>query len=132
MAPERPPEPRSRGFRGVLTRKIGPLPTWVWVLLITAMILAWVVLKGRKGKKAQPPASSGGRGQVPQFVNQTYTTVSPPPAPDQDGDEDEGDEDVRGRKIGPPVTVPPHHPKPHRRRPHPPRDRATPRPQLPA
>jgi hypothetical protein len=81
-APEAPP--RSGGGN-VLTRKLGPLPTWVWVAIVSAIILAYVVIKqrGSSSSTASGSGTTADASQVPQFVNQTYTTVSPPAAPDQ-------------------------------------------------
>jgi hypothetical protein len=122
MPPERT-EPQRKGLKGTLTRKIGPLPTWVWVLIVVAIILVWVVLKQRKGRQQAEPARVSA-GQVPQFVNQTFTNVGPPGPPDEDEDEDEDHRPPRShpvrqfpepgplprrgngdhtRKIGPPV-----------------------------
>lgn len=88
----------------MLTRKIGPLPTWVWVTIVAAGIIGWAYF--RTGKNTAAPASSGS-SQVPQFVNQTFTTVEPP-APEEpeprtrqhhrrDRDHDKDDDDKRGK-----------------------------------
>ena len=114
MPPE-PSEPRQKGLKGTLKHKIGPLPTWAWVAIVAGVIVAWAYWKNRQAGTTPTPATTGS-GQVPQFVNQTYTTVSPPPAPDQDQDEDktpdkdvDHDQDVDrkhpkppGRREGPP------------------------------
>lgn len=88
MAPEAPPAavPPSRdsGGRGnVLTRKIGPLPTWAWVAIVAAVLLGWAYYRNRNSSAASSSTDTGttDASQVPQFVNQTFTQVSPPAAP---------------------------------------------------
>jgi hypothetical protein len=81
--------PASSSSKGNLfTRKIGPLSTWVWILLISAPIVLYSFYERSKNAKAAAPATSSATtsgmvsgSQVPQFVNQTYTTVEPPSAP---------------------------------------------------
>lgn len=80
--PEARPRPAGgdggEGFR----KKLGPLPMWGWIAVIGGGLVAWRVWHDRKAGAA---ASSTGTAtsidtssQVPQFVNQTYTTVTPP------------------------------------------------------
>lgn len=131
-APEAPP--RQGGGGNVLTRKLGPLPTWVWVAIVATIILAWVVIRQRgSSSTATTSGTAADASQVPQFVNQTFTTVTPPPAPDQDApapkpppkpdadeEQDEREPPRRGR----------HKPKPKPRpKPHVP-PRRTPKPRL--
>ncbi len=85
MAPEAPPAapaPSARGRAGggnVFTRKIGPLPMWVWLLIGLGLIGAYVYWKrNQAAQQAQPTANAS---QVPQFVNQVYTNQVPPTAP---------------------------------------------------
>jgi hypothetical protein len=79
--PERPAPRQRKGFIGTLTAKIGPLPMWVWVVLVTVILLAW---RWYASKQANTSGTTGtdttAADQVPQFVNQTYTTVTPPAA----------------------------------------------------
>jgi LysM repeat protein len=70
----------------VFTRKIGPLPMWLWVVIIAVPLLVYSLYKQKKS--ATTPSTTGtgtasttSASQVPQFVNQTYTTVIPPAAP---------------------------------------------------
>jgi len=65
---EQPPErgtPQQQPPKGkkenVFTRKIGPLPMWVWLVLIAAAILAYVMFFGKK--KGKGSSSSSARGQ---------------------------------------------------------------------
>lgn len=118
------------GGGNVFTRKIGPLPMWGWMAI--ALLLAVFYYLYRKNTAAKAGSSSpstvntpGGvdASLVPQFVNQTYTNVTPPAAPqvtvnnttpppaappDNDVDTDrhhtnEGDEDNdRDRRFGVP------------------------------
>ena len=99
------PAPAASGGTGTFTRKLGPLPTWAWIVIAVVLLVGVSWFRSR-GKSASPATSAGtspatsGAGQVPQFVNQTYTTVTPPSAP--------------AVQPGGPV-----HPKPPVRRPHP-------------
>lgn len=79
--PEPQPAPRRRGGRaaGLLTERIGPLPMWGWVAIIGGAIIAWRVWSSRQSAAAASAATgSTAADQVPQFVNQTYTTVTAP------------------------------------------------------
>jgi len=81
-APERAPS--SGGGGNVFTHKLGPLPTWVWIVVIGLAIVAWSWWKNKSASAASAAntsASSTPADQVPQFVNQTYTTVQAPAAP---------------------------------------------------
>jgi LysM repeat protein len=80
-APERTPTRSSSGGGNVFTHKLGPLPTWVWIVIIGLAIVAWSWWKNKSASaasSANTAASSTPADQVPQFVNQTYTTVTPP------------------------------------------------------
>jgi LysM repeat protein len=83
---EAPPETRapsrsSSGGGNVLTHRLGPLPTWVWIAIAAALIISyswWKSKSANAASSANTAASSTPADQVPQFVNQTYTTVTPP------------------------------------------------------
>jgi hypothetical protein len=64
----------------IFTRKIGPMPMWAWVTIIGGALLAYYYWKNKTTATTQP-ADTTNASQVPQFVNQTYTTVNPPGAP---------------------------------------------------
>jgi LysM repeat protein len=67
----------------VLTHRLGPLPTWAWISIAAALIIAyswWKSKSANAASSANTAASGTPADQVPQFVNQTYTTVTPPPA----------------------------------------------------
>jgi LysM repeat protein len=82
----------------------------VWVLIIGGLIVGWSLYKSRTSQASTSQASTSA-ADVPQFVNQTYTTVSPPnvtventpPAPDVDTE-------PSFPPIKPPVTRPPAQP----------------------
>jgi hypothetical protein len=76
----------------VFTHKLGPLPMWAWVGIAGAGLVAWRVAAGKKAaaSSSNTPASgtagSGSSGlaggaspyDIPQFVNQTYTSLTAP------------------------------------------------------
>jgi hypothetical protein len=71
------PPPAARG--NVFTRKIGPLPMWAWLGIVLAGIGVWAVIEHKKSSStAASTADETDASQVPQFVNQTYTSPSPP------------------------------------------------------
>jgi len=74
---EMPPEQSGSG--NPLKRKIGPLPTWAWVAIAAGIVIAWAWWRNRTQAATAAPAQDA--GQVPQFVNQTYTSVVPPTPP---------------------------------------------------
>lgn len=78
-APERTPARRGNPF----TTRLGPLPMWAWVAILGTLIIVWSVWKGRQANQATATTAdtSTPADQVPQFVNQTYTTVMPPSVP---------------------------------------------------
>ncbi len=93
----------------VLTHRLGALPTWVWIAIGGGLILLWTVYKGRTQPSSQTTATSATPAdQVPQFVNQTFTTVSPPSTTINITDQDAAQHK---------------HPKPPGKRPPPPKDR---------
>ena len=78
----------------VFTHKLGPLPMWGWVGIAAAVLVAWRVYSAKKNGTSSSTSGSGTSGagssglaggaspyDIPQFVNQTYTTVTGPPAP---------------------------------------------------
>jgi len=91
QAPEAPARPARR--ENVFTRKIGPLPMWGWLLIVGGGIGAWALYSRKQA--GQTTATGTSASQVPQFVNQTYVSPTPPmaPAPGKDKDKDR-DKDV--------------------------------------
>ena len=120
QAAEAPARNPARGKENVFTHKIGPLPMWVWLLISLGILLGWAYYKNRTTSSS--PSSSANASQVPQFVNQTYTTVNPPTSPNprppyppnthpQDHDTDEGhdtDDQGDGNKKCPRKSVKAH------------------------
>lgn len=80
--------PRSSGKLGIWAKKYGPLPAWAWASIGLVIILGVLYLRNKKTASTAASTTSdttaadtAGAGQVPQFVNQTYTTVTPPSSP---------------------------------------------------
>ena len=118
---ETAPEP-ARGKGGnVFTNRIGPLPMWAWVAVIGGVIIAWSFYKNKTSAASTAADTTGtSAADVPQFVNQTYTTVQAPAVQD---DQDTGPAGPPGPPgpAGPPVKVfPPFRPPVPAPRPHPP------------
>jgi hypothetical protein len=83
-----PPETSGGGGGNVFTRKIGPLPMWGWMGIVLLLAVFYYLYKKNSSSTAYSSSPSsvntpGGvdASLVPQFVNQTYTTVEPPTAP---------------------------------------------------
>jgi hypothetical protein len=80
-----PAPPKSGG--NVFTRKLGPLPMWVWMVIALVIAGGYALISRSKSASSQATSTAsnaaGGvdSSLVPQFVNQTYTTVNPPSAP---------------------------------------------------
>lgn len=78
------PASRGGGKLGVWKKKYGPLPLYGWALLLLLAVLGYLYWKNRNSSANNPSSNTPtdtGAGQIPQFVNQTYTTVTPPAAP---------------------------------------------------
>jgi hypothetical protein len=76
---------RTRGRGGnVFTQKIGPLPMWVWLIIAAVLVIGYAWLQSKKAASSSSAATGTATGtnasQVPQFVNQTYVTGTPPSA----------------------------------------------------
>lgn len=84
---EQAPETPGRGTRGgsnMFTQKIGPLPMWAWVGIAAAILVVWRYMAAKNASaasNASTAAATTAADQVPQFVNQTYTTVTAPGSP---------------------------------------------------
>jgi len=89
MAPEAPPAPtaaapaQGKGKGNLFTRKLGPLPMWAWLAIGVAVILGFAYYKSKTSAASSQDQTATGTdaSQVPQFVNQTFTTVTPPTPP---------------------------------------------------
>lgn len=102
---------RARGGN-VFTHKLGPLPMWVWVAIAGAAILGWAYYKNKtsaasSGTAADTTGTSA--SDVPQFVNQTYTTVQAPAVQDEQEPPPSGVQPVPAIPAAyiPPVPKPP-------------------------
>lgn len=81
----------SRPAGNVFTKKIGPLPMWSWMaILLVAVVLYSFYKKSSSASSSANTAADQAAGNapggvdsslVPQFINQTYTNSTPPPAP---------------------------------------------------
>lgn len=78
--------PASSGGGGMLTRKLGPLPTWGWLLIITGLAAGYYLIEKRKtassATTAATTATSTAASNVPDYVFQNYNQIPPTtPAP---------------------------------------------------
>jgi hypothetical protein len=80
-APEAPAP--AGGGSNPLTRKLGPLPVWAWIGVGLGGLLAVMYFKKGSSSTASTTgtATTTGDSQIPQFVNQTYVTGTPPTTP---------------------------------------------------
>lgn len=79
------------GGGNVFMRKIGPLPMWGWMGIALLLAFGFYLLEKHKsgatssqsGQSPNTVNTPGGvdSSLVPQFVNQTYTDVTPPASP---------------------------------------------------
>jgi hypothetical protein len=84
--PDAPATNTGSGKLGVWKKKLGPFPAWLWALLALAAVLIYLWYRHQNSASSSTASDttasdSTGAGQIPQFVNQTYTTVTPPSAP---------------------------------------------------
>lgn len=84
-APEQVPS--SGGGGNPLTRKLGPMPLWAWMLVAFTVALGYAYWRNRQSSSAAATSSGGSTGDtaasadIPQFVNQVYTNPTPPTQP---------------------------------------------------
>jgi len=88
-------QPQSQpqgGLAGTLKSKFGPMPVWVWLALITALLLGyWLLTKNKSGASSGTSGTSG----TPADVGQPGVVVI---NQDEGGDTDQGQ---------PPIPMPP-------------------------
>jgi hypothetical protein len=88
-APARPAPSGGGGKLGVWSKKLGPLPAWGWAAILLVVIIIYMYYRNRNSSttasgsvtSADTANGSTPASDIPQFVNQTYTTVTPPAAP---------------------------------------------------
>lgn len=78
--PEARPSGGGKGFLSTFTNKIGPMPMWVWLVIIAGILIAWRLYEDHvnAASTSTTATDSTAADQVPQFVNQTYTTTTAP------------------------------------------------------
>ena len=118
-APETPKKSDSGGFD--FTKKLGPFPLWLWLALAGGLLFAiYYHFKNAGGSTTTSNLNSTSASQIPQIVNETYTTVQnnipkgPPSNPPVN-------KPPSGPPNGGPVSGPPVHGKPIRVVPRPPK-----------
>ena len=63
------PQPQGTGVGGTLKSKLGPLPTWAWLAIVTVLLLGWYLLQKRKHGAAGSQAIGGVPGVVVQNLD---------------------------------------------------------------
>jgi|SRR5580692_1990820 Flp pilus assembly protein TadG len=76
------------GSMGFLTKPIGPLPLWVWLVLGIFAAFGYYIWSKKSSANTTSTASNTSTGTgttdsslIPQFVNQVYTNQGPPETP---------------------------------------------------
>jgi hypothetical protein len=64
------------GVTGMLTRKVGPLPVWTWVMIAGAV--GFIIYRMRSAASGTPSASGSNTGQGNQFNSSTSSTSTNP------------------------------------------------------
>jgi LysM repeat protein len=80
---------RPAGGGSLLTQRMGPLATWVWLVILTVVIAGIALYMRRKSGSAASSASTGqaapgqtaGVQQVPNIILQDYSGSGPPVTP---------------------------------------------------
>lgn len=90
------------GFGGTLKAKLGPLPTWAWLAIITVVLLGYWLYEQHKASASgsQQPATPGTVGQPGVVViNQDEPPGTEPPEPPETKHGKRKDKDGTTRKI---------------------------------
>lgn len=98
--------PVERSGGNVLTNKVGPLPLWAWAavgLLFAVLFYLWNKNKSNKANSGVNTPGGVDASLVPQFVNQDYINITPPPAPSVPAKEKEPDNDKDDKLRGKPI-----------------------------
>lgn len=81
-APTQAPAAAPASSGGFLARKVGPLPMWAWLAILTAAAFGWYLYEKHKSGTSSAPAQ--GEAQTPEIVIQNETTQAAVP-PDEPG-----------------------------------------------
>jgi hypothetical protein len=92
MATETPTPAKAGKKENIFTHKFGPLPMWAWVAIAAVILIGYFYWKNKQS--ASTTGTPTGASQVPQFVNQVYTSVVPPTSPGEDKDKGRKDVDL--------------------------------------
>lgn len=108
MADEQPTS-GGGGLGSTLSARIGPLPTWQWIALITAAGVAYYLLIGKNKAGTTAPATDATAdttpaNDVPQFVIQNYLPPYAPAMAQTTPTQTTPDQDVN--PVGPPAPAP--------------------------
>jgi LysM repeat protein len=90
MSEQAPERPAAGGGRNLLANKVGPLATWVWLLIATVLVIVIaMVMKARSSSatsaSSTAPGTTANASQVPDIILQDYgspvtqTVTTPPP-----------------------------------------------------
>ena len=105
---------RPGGRENVFTRKLGPLPMWVWLAIVAGLVLLWALWSSRKSP-AGAPASSGPRTgsalQPPVVVHGARGPRGRRGRRGRPGDDDDDDKRRRRRRRHPDPGGPMRHHK---------------------
>lgn len=77
-APQTTAETQPSGGGNFFTQKWGPLPVWAWLATGAAALLIISYLRNKQNQSGTSQSTTTDASQIPQFINQTYETVSPP------------------------------------------------------
>lgn len=91
------------GGGGILTRRVGPLAVWAWLLIITVAGGAYYLWKSRSSSSSSSTTSGTGTetpsSSVPDYVSQTTVNLTEPAEPSQPASP--------GNTAPPPAAPPP-------------------------
>lgn len=101
------PAPNTSGFGGFFTRKLGPLPMWLWLLLVVGAVFLYMKFKGGSSSNSTAQDNNPGVTTTPNlytpFPNDIFVNVQQPTAPGPQGPP--GPSGPQG-PMGPPSPVP--------------------------
>lgn len=77
-----PDQPQSSG--GVLKSRLGPMPVWMWLALVTAVLLGYYLIVKKKSGSSTPVSADSGVADTPDASGEDETTTqasTPPEGP---------------------------------------------------